>query len=102
MPVYYFIYLTIIIASLFLALRYFICRKKSLPMLLFKGAVRSENDGHYQEAARAYENALSEVKKSRFHGYLKIKISEKIRLLQMMKTYKDHQAFVRKDNSWIH
>jgi hypothetical protein len=70
-------------------------------MLLFINATKSENNGNYQEAVIAYENALFEVRKSRFHGYLKIKIMEKLKLMQTINTYKNDQAFIRKNSSWI-
>ena len=101
MPVYYFIYLIILLGSFFLLVRYFILRKKSLAMLLFINAAKSENSGNYQDAVIAYENALFEVRKSNFHRYLESKIVEKLRLMQTIKSYKDEQAFIRKDNSWI-
>ena len=101
MPVYYFIYLIILLGSFFLLVRYFILRKKSLAMLLFINAAKCENSGNYQDAVIAYENALFEVRKSNFHRYLEIKIVEKLRLMQTIKSYKDEQAFIRKDNSWI-
>ena len=66
-------------------------------MLLFIAAIKAENQGNYQEASDAYENALCEVKKSRFDRYLKTKILEKLKLLQTLKTYKKDQVFVRKD-----
>jgi len=102
MPVYYFVYLIIILSSSFLLVRYFVLRKKSLAILLFISATKSENNGNYPEAVNAFENALCELKRSRFHGYLKIKIIEKLKLMQTIKSYKDDQAFIRKDNSWIH
>ena len=101
MPVYYFIYLIILLGSSFLLVRYFILRKKSLAMLLFINAAKSENSGNYQDAVIIYENALLEVRKSKFHRHLKIKIVEKLKLMQTIKSYKDDQAFIRKDNSWI-
>jgi hypothetical protein len=101
MPAYYFIYLIIILSSSFMLTRYFVLRKKSPAMLLFLDAIKAENKGNYQEAVAAYEGALSAAKKTRFDGYLKIKIVEKLKLLQTIKTYKSDQAFVRKDNSWI-
>jgi len=101
MPVYYFIYLIILFSSSVLLIRYFILRKKSSAMLLFIRAIKSENNGNYREAVIAYENALFEVRKSKFHGYLKNKIVEKLRLMQTIETYKNDLDFIRKDNSWI-
>lgn len=99
MPAYYFIYLIIILVSSFMLVRYFVLRKRSLAMLLFLDALRAENKGNYREAVDVYENALSEVKKTRFDRYLKIKILKKLKLLQTIKTYQSDQTFVRKDNS---
>jgi hypothetical protein len=101
MPVYYFIYLIILLGSSFLLVRHIMLRKKSLAMLLFINAAKSENSGNYQEAVITYENALLEARKSKFHHHLKIKIIEKLKLMQTIKSYKDDQAFIRKDNSWI-
>jgi hypothetical protein len=70
-------------------------------MLLFKEATKSENQENYQEAVNIYENALSEIRKTRFHRNLEIKIREKLKLMQTIKIYKNDQAFVRKDNSWL-
>ncbi len=101
MPAYYFIYLTLLLGSSFLLLRYFIRRKKSLAMLLFIDATRSENKGNYQEAVIAYNNALCEVNKSKFQGGLKIAIVKRLKVLQTVRAYDSAQAFVRKNNSWI-
>ena len=49
-----------IISSLFL-------KKKNLRVELFVEGLKYENDGHFDEAIINYENALSEVKKNRFH-----------------------------------
>jgi hypothetical protein len=73
-----------------------------MAILLFIKATKAENQENYQEAVNIYENALSEVKKTRFHRNLEIKIRAKLKLMQTIKIYKNDQAFVRKDNSWIH
>ena len=101
MPGYYFIYLTVLLGLCFLLVRYFVLRRKSQAMLLFLDAIKAENNGNYQQAVDAYEGALFEVKKTRFDRYLKMKIVEKLKLLQTIKTYQSEQAFVRKDDSWI-
>jgi hypothetical protein len=102
MPTYYFIYFSILLGISFLLVRYIILRKRSMAMLLFIKATKAENQENYQEAVNIYENALSEVKKTRFHRNLEIKIRAKLKLMQTIKIYKNDQAFVRKDNSWIH
>src|SRR6187399_3764947 len=63
-----------IISSLFL-------KKKDLPVELFVEGLRYENDGHFDEAIMNYENALSEVKKNRFHRNLENRIIQKLKVL---------------------
>jgi len=101
MPVYFFIYLIIFFGIFFLLARYFILRRKSPAIVLFMDAAKAENSGDYHEAITLYEKALSEVQKTRFHQNLKIKIIEKLKVLHTVKIYKNDQAFVRKNNSWI-
>jgi hypothetical protein len=101
MPTYYFIYSIIILIAFFLLIRYFILRKKSLAMLLFINASKAENQGNYLQAVSGYENALAEVKKSKFHGHLKIIIIEKLKVLQTVRTYESNLGFIRQDDSWI-
>lgn len=101
MPVYFFIYLIIFFGIFFLLARYFILRRKSPAIVLFMDAAKAENSGNYHEAITLYEKALSEVQKTRFHQNLKIKIIEKLKVLHTVKIYKNDQAFVRKNNSWI-
>lgn len=95
------IYLMILLALCFMTVRYFVLRRKSPAMLFFLDAIKAENKGNYQGAVDAYEDALCAAKKARLDHYLKIKIVEKLKLLQTIKTYKNDQNFVRKDNSWI-
>ena len=101
MPVYFFIYLTIIVGIFFLLARYFVLRRKSPALFLFISASKAENCGNYHEAIILYEKALSEVQKTRFHQNLKIKIIEKLKVLHTVEIYNNDQAFVRKNNSWI-
>jgi hypothetical protein len=81
--------------------RYLLFRRTSLSTKLFIKGIRAENSGHYEEAAISYENALSEVKKTRFGRSLEIKIREKLKVLHTIRTYQRDQNFVRKNNSWI-
>lgn len=101
MPTYYFIYSIFILIGFFFLARYFILKKKSVAMLLFMDANKAENQGKYLEAINVYENALCEVKKSKFHGHLKTIIMEKLKVLQTVRAYESDQAFVRIGNSWI-
>ena len=77
-----------IISSLFL-------KKKDLPVELFVEGLKYENDGHFDEAVINYENALREAKKKRFHGDLKNKIIQKLKLLHTIIEYKKNIGFTR-------
>ena len=77
-----------IVSSLFL-------KKKDLPVELFVEGLRYENDGHFDEAIMNYENALSEVKKNRFHRDLKHKIIQKLKVLHTIIEYKKNFQFTR-------
>jgi hypothetical protein len=78
-----------IISSLFL-------KKKNLPVELFVEGLKYENNGHFDEAIINYENALSEVRKNRFHGDLKNKIIQKLKVLHTIIEYKKNIQFTRK------
>jgi hypothetical protein len=77
-----------IISSLFL-------KKKDLPVELFVEGLRYENDGHFDEAIINYENALSEVKKNRFHRDLENRIIQKLKVLHTISEYKKNIQFTR-------
>ena len=101
MPAYYILYLVIFLGILFLFVRYLFSRKTSLSTQLYSKAIKAENEGLYDEAVTSYENALSEIKKNRFHRSLRIKICEKLKVLDTIRNYKKDQDFIRKNNSWI-
>src|SRR5689334_1130495 len=101
MQAYYFLYLLIFLGVLFLLVRHLLLRRTSLSTRLFIKGLRAENEGLYDEAVVNYENALSEIKKSRFHRSLEIKICEKLKVLYTIRTYKEDQDFIRQNNSWI-
>ena len=77
-----------IISSLFL-------KKKDLPVELFVEGLRYENDGHFDEAIINYENALSEVKKNRFHRSLENRIIQKLKVLHTISEYRKNIQFIR-------
>jgi len=81
--------ITSIISFLFL-------KKKNLPVELFTEGLKYENDGHFDEAIINYENALSEIKKNRFHRDLKSKIIQKLKVLYTIIEYKKNIQFTRK------
>jgi hypothetical protein len=70
-------------------------KKKNLPVRLFIEAQRNENAGHFKEAVITYESALDEVKKFRFHGSLKNKIIDKLKVLHTAIEYKNNLHFIR-------
>lgn len=72
-----------------------LAKKKSLPVRLFIEAQKNENDGLFEEAILAYGSALEEARKIRFHGSLKNKIIEKLKVLQTTIEYKNNFQFVR-------
>ena len=69
--------------------------KKTLPVRLFIEAQKNENDGRYEEAVITYESALEEVKKFRFHGSLKNKIIDKLKVLHTTIEYNNNFQFIR-------
>ena len=81
--------ITSVISSIFL-------RKKNLPVELFTEGLKYENDGHFDEAIINYENALSEIKKNRFHRDLKSKIIQKLKVLYTISEYQKNIQFTHK------
>ena len=81
--------ITSVISSIFL-------RKKNLPVELFTEGLKYENDGHFDEAIINYENALSEIKKNRFHRDLEYRIIQKLKVLHTISEYKKNIQFTRK------
>lgn len=80
----------IALSLVFLFIRFFVLWKKNIPFELFVEALRDENNGHFEEAVTTYETALNEVKKIRFHGPLKNKIIQKLKLLHTVIEYKNN------------
>ena len=81
--------ITSVISSIFL-------RKKNLPVELFTEGLKYENDGLFDEAIINYENALSEVRKNRFHRELKSKIIQKLKILYTISEYQKNIQFTHK------
>lgn len=69
--------------------------KKTLPVRLFIEAQKNENDGRFEEAVITYESALDEVRKLRFHGSLKNKIIDKLKVLHTTIEYKNSFQVIR-------
>jgi len=82
------IIITLVITSMLI-------KRKNLPVRLFIEAQKNENDGYFEEAVITYECALDEAKKIRFHGGLKNKIIDKIKVLHTAIDYKNNLRFTR-------
>jgi hypothetical protein len=95
MPFYYYIFLVIVLSIVFLIIRSLAFRRKNIPVQLFVKALHNENNGNFEEALAAYESALNEVKKIRFHSSLKHKITDKIKLLHTLIEHKNSFRIVR-------
>jgi hypothetical protein len=95
MQLYYYPFLVIAALTVFLFVRYFVLKKKNVPVRLFAEALKNENSGHFAEALITYQNALDEVEKIRFHGNLKSKIVGKVKVLNTVIAYTHNNRFTR-------
>jgi len=80
---------------IFIVIRSLFLQRKNLPVQLFVKALKNENNGNFDEALIAYESALQEVNKIRFHGSLKSKIIEKIKLLHTLIEHRNGFRIIR-------
>ena len=69
--------------------------KKTLPVRLFIEAQKNENDGRFEEAVITYESALDEARKFRFHGSLKNRIIDKLKVLHTTIEYQNSFQVIR-------
>lgn len=95
MPLYSYSILLITLLLAIIIVRCFPLRKKNIASRLFAEALRKENIGNFEAAAIAYENALNEVRKIRFHNSLKNKTIEKLKLMHTIIQYEKDIHFVR-------
>jgi len=95
MPLYTYLFLLIALSLIILLIRFLILRKKNISIELYIEALRNENNGHFETAVVTYETALNEVNKIRFHGTLKNKIIQKIKLLHTVVDYNNNVHFIR-------
>jgi hypothetical protein len=95
MSIYNYFFLLLMVSIIILFILFFVLRKKSIPVELYIEALRNENNGHFEAAVIAYETALIEVKKIRFHGTLKNKIIQKLKLLHTVVEYNNNLHFIR-------
>ncbi len=94
---YYYIYFALALFTLYLLIRFLVIRKKDISIDFFITAQRSENNGFFEDAVVAYEEALTEAKKTRSHTMLKNKIIEKLKVLHTVIEYKNSFHYVRQD-----
>lgn len=95
MTTYYYIFSIILLTIIFILIRSFILRRKNIPVQLFNEALKNENSGYFEEAVITYETALNEIKKIRFHGTLKNKIIDKIKVLRTILEYNNNHRFIK-------
>lgn len=89
MPFYYYFIVFLILLLFLLLLRFYIRRRMDFSVELFSQALKNENSGDFEEAIVTYENALLEVKRSRFFNHsLKARIIEKLKVLHTAIEYK--------------
>ena len=92
---YNFVGVLVFVSLLAVCIRYFILWRKSIPMSLFAEALKSENDGFYEEAATAYETALNKIGNIRFHRDLRNKIVERVKVLHTLIEYNNRFHSIR-------
>ncbi|HLY72282.1 MAG TPA: hypothetical protein VKR53_21265 [Puia sp.] len=95
MSFYYYIFFVISVGIIATLIRSVILSRENVPVELFIEGLRNENTGQFEQAVIIYESALSEFRKIRFHGSLKNKIIEKIKLLHLIIEYKKNSVFIR-------
>jgi hypothetical protein len=96
MQSYYYFFSLVALSIVFLLIRFFVLRRRNIPVELFVEALRNENSGQFEAAVVTYENALQEVKKIRFHDTnLKKRIIDKLKLLHTIIEYKNNLRITR-------
>jgi len=95
MTPYSYIFFIMILSLVFFLIRLFILWKKNIAVELFVEALRSENNGNFEEAVTSYESALIKFKKKRLHSSLENKIIEKLKVLHTIIDYKKNLRFIR-------
>lgn len=86
MSVYYYLIIVVLI-GIFIWLRLLRKTKQGLVENLLADAIKSENNGLYEEAIDKYNMALVEMNKSKYGQSLKLKTTEKIKLLYTVVAY---------------
>src|SRR5690349_14808804 len=90
MSVYYYLLFIMLLMAMFILVRFYLLRKKSIPVQLFAKGLENENSGFFRDAVNSYETALIEVKKKKYHNsQLERKIVGKLKVLKTMIDYEN-------------
>ena len=87
MPFYFYLFTAAGLLMILALIRFFMLRKQHAGVNLFAEAIKNENSGNFEEAIIAYNNALTVVKKNKFHNDLENKITEKLKILNSTIAY---------------
>ncbi len=96
MPYYYYFILMIAVLIIIYMIRSGTLSTKSTPVELFNEALREENSGDFKAALINYELALSEAEKNKFHGNLKNRIHEKLKVLHTIIEYENSMQLAKR------
>jgi len=97
MPLYYFIFSTLMLVFILFFIRSFILRKGNFPVELFNEALKNENNGDFERAITGYKSALGEAEKTVFLTGLKYRIIGKLKVLHTILEYRNSIRFIRQD-----
>jgi hypothetical protein len=98
MSTYYILSAVLGLIAIVVLIRYFVQKRKSLPVELYLEALRTENSGQYRSAVNTYESALAEARKNKYNDEaFELKIREKLKVLQTMIDYEN--SFVKPINT---
>jgi hypothetical protein len=93
MSTYYILSAVLGLIAVVVLIRYFVQKRKSLPVELYLEALRTENSGQYKSAVNTYESALAEARKNKFNDEaFEEKIREKLKVLHTMIDYENSFA----------
>lgn len=95
MPYYYYIIIAAVLLLILFVARFLLRKEKNLSDELFAEALRTENEGHFEEALIIYQTALEESGKINSNKIFKNKIAEKLKLMHTVIEYNKSTNFVR-------
>lgn len=95
MPFYYYFILMIAVLLIIYLVRSGAFSKNS-SLELFNEALREENSGDFKAAFINYEQALIKAEKNKFHGNLKNRIHEKLKVLHTIIEYEESMELAKR------